>query len=97
MTEQSDRYTYRVVWSEEDEMYVGLCAEFWGAQPPGRHSGGRRFRVFGTWWPTPWSFCVKTAPPSRSRFPFDGIVGRSPCAYLQRRIDLLRWTLPRPV
>jgi len=23
-----DRYTYRVVWSDEDEMYVGLCAEF---------------------------------------------------------------------
>ena len=28
MSEQTDRYTYRVVWSEEDEMYVGLCAEF---------------------------------------------------------------------
>lgn len=23
-----DRYTYRVVWSDEDGMYVGLCAEF---------------------------------------------------------------------
>jgi len=23
-----DRYTYRVIWSEEDEQYVGLCAEF---------------------------------------------------------------------
>ena len=23
-----DRYTYRVIWSDEDEMYVGLCAEF---------------------------------------------------------------------
>ena len=23
-----DRYTYRVIWSEEDEMFVGLCAEF---------------------------------------------------------------------
>ena len=23
-----DRYTYRVIWSNEDEMYVGLCAEF---------------------------------------------------------------------
>ena len=28
MSAQSDRYTYRVVWSEEDEEYVGLCAEF---------------------------------------------------------------------
>lgn len=23
-----DRYTYRVIWSDEDGMYVGLCAEF---------------------------------------------------------------------
>jgi len=23
-----DRYTYRVTWSEEDDEYVGLCAEF---------------------------------------------------------------------
>lgn len=23
-----DRYTYRVTWSEEDNEYVGLCAEF---------------------------------------------------------------------
>ena len=25
---QNDRFTYRVTWSEEDEEYVGLCAEF---------------------------------------------------------------------
>lgn len=24
----NDRYTYRVTWSEEDQEYVGLCAEF---------------------------------------------------------------------
>ena len=23
----SDRYTYRVFWSEEDSAYIGLCAE----------------------------------------------------------------------
>ena len=28
MTEETDRYTYRVMWSEEDGEYVGLCAEF---------------------------------------------------------------------
>ena len=28
MSERADRYTYRVIWSEEDEEYVGLCAEF---------------------------------------------------------------------
>ncbi len=25
---KSDRFTYRVTWSEEDNEYVGLCAEF---------------------------------------------------------------------
>jgi len=25
---KNDRYTYRVTWSDEDEEYVGLCAEF---------------------------------------------------------------------
>lgn len=25
---KSDRYTYRVTWSEDDKEYVGLCAEF---------------------------------------------------------------------
>ncbi len=26
----TDRYTYRVLWSEEDKEFVGLCAEFPG-------------------------------------------------------------------
>ena len=25
---QNDRYAYRVMWSEEDSEYVGLCVEF---------------------------------------------------------------------
>jgi len=28
MNQKSDKYTYRVTWSEEDEEFVGLCAEF---------------------------------------------------------------------
>ena len=28
MSLMNDRYTYRVSWSQEDEEYVGLCAEF---------------------------------------------------------------------
>jgi predicted HicB family RNase H-like nuclease len=41
-----DRYTYRVTWSEEDQEYVGLCAEFpslsWlEATPEGALSGIR--------------------------------------------------------
>jgi predicted HicB family RNase H-like nuclease len=25
---KNDRYTYRITWSEDDQEYVGLCAEF---------------------------------------------------------------------
>ena len=28
MALKDDRYTYRVTWSEEDNEYIGLCAEF---------------------------------------------------------------------
>ncbi len=35
---KNDRHTYRVTWSEEDQEYVGLCAEFpslsWLADSP---------------------------------------------------------------
>lgn len=38
MAMKNDHYTYRVTWSEEDQEYVGLCAEFsslsWLAQTP---------------------------------------------------------------
>jgi len=30
MTLRNDRYAYRIVWSESDQEYVGLCAEFPG-------------------------------------------------------------------
>ncbi|MDR3578975.1 MAG: type II toxin-antitoxin system HicB family antitoxin [Oryzomonas sp.] len=36
--DKSDKYTYRVTWSEDDAEYVGLCTEFpslsWLAQTP---------------------------------------------------------------
>lgn len=28
MALKNDRYTYRITWSEDDQEYVGLCAEF---------------------------------------------------------------------
>ena len=28
MSKNVDKYTYRVTWSDEDQEYVGLCAEF---------------------------------------------------------------------
>lgn len=38
MALKNDRYTYRVTWSEEDNEYIGLCAEFpslsWLASSP---------------------------------------------------------------
>lgn len=42
----SDRYTYRVTWSDEDGEHVGLCAEFpslsWLAPTPARALAGIR-------------------------------------------------------
>ena len=38
MALKSDRYTYRITWSEEDKDYAGLCIEFpslsWLAESP---------------------------------------------------------------
>ena len=38
MSLKSDRYTYRISWSEDDQEYVGLCVEFpslsWLAKSP---------------------------------------------------------------
>ena len=38
MTMKNDRYTYRITWSDDDQEYVGLCAEFpslsWLAKSP---------------------------------------------------------------
>ena len=28
LIKQTDNYTYRITWSEEDKEYIGLCAEF---------------------------------------------------------------------
>lgn len=44
-----DKYTYRVTWSEEDEEYAGLCAEFpslsWLAETPEAALSGIRDTV----------------------------------------------------
>ena len=45
----NDRYTYRVLWSEEDGEYVGLCTEFpsisWLAPDPEQALKGVRLVV----------------------------------------------------
>jgi predicted RNase H-like HicB family nuclease len=30
MARKTDKYTFRVMWSEEDDEFIGLCAEFPG-------------------------------------------------------------------
>ena len=43
---ETDKYTYRVTWSEEDGEYIGLCIEFpslsWLAQTPEEALSGIR-------------------------------------------------------
>jgi predicted HicB family RNase H-like nuclease len=43
---KKDKYTYRVTWSEDDNEYVGLCAEFpglsWLAKTPEKALSGIR-------------------------------------------------------
>lgn len=50
MQKKTDKYTYRVTWSEEDAEYVGLCAEFpglsWLAKSPEAALKGIRAVVF---------------------------------------------------
>lgn len=49
MTLTNDRFTYRITWSEEDQEYVGLCAEFpslsWLAGSPQEALAGIRVVV----------------------------------------------------
>ncbi|SCC92874.1 Putative HicB family protein (fragment) [Thiomonas sp. X19] len=51
-----DHYTYRVAWSPEDGVHVGLCAEFpslsWLASTPEAALKG-----IGKLWPKPWPIC----------------------------------------
>ncbi|MBT3601555.1 MAG: type II toxin-antitoxin system HicB family antitoxin [Rhodospirillaceae bacterium] len=46
MAQDHDRYTYRVIWSQDDEEHVGLCAEFpslsWLAPTPEKALKGIR-------------------------------------------------------
>ena len=46
MATKNDKYTYRVTWSEDDNEYMGLCAEFpslsWLADTPEKALKGIR-------------------------------------------------------
>jgi len=46
MNLKTDRYTYRITWSEDDHEYIGLCLEFpglsWLAKDPGAALRGIR-------------------------------------------------------
>ena len=49
MLREADKYTYRVMWSDEDNEYIGLCAEFpslsWLAATPEEALKGIRATV----------------------------------------------------
>ena len=49
MVRKSDKYTYRVMWSEDDAEFVGLCAEFpslsWLSETPEEALKGIRSTV----------------------------------------------------
>lgn len=49
MNQSVDYYTYRVTWSDEDQEFVGLCAEFpslsWMAKKPETALNGIRKSV----------------------------------------------------
>jgi len=51
MISETDKYTYRITWSEEDGEFVGLCAEFpklsWLATGPEEALQGIRSLVKG--------------------------------------------------
>lgn len=46
MAQKNDKYTYRITWSEDDNEYVGLCAEFpslsWLSDTPEKALKGMR-------------------------------------------------------
>ncbi len=52
MSQEIDDYTYRVIWSDEDQKYVGLCVEFpglsWLDSDPGSTLIGIRSVVSNT-------------------------------------------------
>ena len=54
MATKNDKYTYRVTWSEDDNEYVGLCAEFpslsWLADTPEKALKGIRNLVMDVYW-----------------------------------------------
>ena len=55
MPEIADQYAYRVLWSEEDEEFVGLCSEFGSLShlddtPEKAFSGIRKLVAFSVRW-----------------------------------------------
>ena len=82
----TDRYTYRVIWSDEDGEYVGLCSEFpllsHLDETPEKAFAGIRDLV---------AFCVMTTQrerPSQSRYP-PPLTAAGPCPRTNRRARAL--------
>ena len=67
MSMKKDKFTYRVTWSEDDNEYVGLCAEFpslsWLAKTPEKALNGIRKVVDDVV-----GICIKRVKPSPNRY-----------------------------
>ena len=89
-----DRYAYRVIWSSEDEMYVGLCAEFGllshlDDTPEGAFAGIRDVVAFAV------NSLQEDGDPIRSRYPHDDSVVPSPSVFPPRPIVPWQWMQPK--
>jgi len=79
MTLKNDRYAYRVIWSNSDQEYVGLCTEFstlsWLAQTP-----EAAWRALKLWRPMATQFL--------SLYPIRNIVANFLCGFPRKSIDI---------
>ena len=96
MALKDDRYTYRVTWSEEDQEYVGLCAEFpslsWLARTPEAALKGIRQVVAAV---VHDMLEQGEAPPEP--IPPDGTAANSWSGFLPKFIGTWPFRPPRPV
>ena len=93
MALKDDRYTYRVTWSEDDQEYVGLCAEFpslsWLARTPEAALKGIRKVVADVV-----RICGNTGKSLPSPLPPDATAANSWSGFLPKFIVI--WPLRRP-
>ena len=95
MPEIADQYAYRVLWSEEDEEFVGLCSEFGSLShlddtPEKAFSGIRKLVAFSVRW-----LHEEGKRRSLSRLPPDATAALSRFASHPTRTAPSLWMLPK--